>query len=160
MRFLGIWLVACGGGGGGLSEGECREVADCDAGLACLSADYDPGCGMYDVGCEGYTCATGQYCADIDDGCVSSECRSLCADDAGCQSDEACDVASGHCEDRSCDDGFACDAMATCDASAGDEHGCARILCDADGDCPDDGFCVGGRCFADPGHCGSDEPPP
>lgn len=148
-----------------IPAGQCRDHADCTStGDVCLAPDYDPGCGDFDPGClSDEACGPASYCALATEGCVEQVCRERCADDSGCAADERCDGASGECRAASCDaDGHACPEATVCDPqdAFADRNGCTHPACSADADCDVDLYCVGGRCFAEPGTCGSDEPPP
>ena len=68
----------------------------------------------------------------------------------------------GVCVPQSCEDGYACHPVQSCEPSAAhsDLHGCAFALCEADSDCEEGLFCVNGQCIDTLGTCALNTPIP
>ncbi len=140
----------------GCPSGSCcsSELACESGGAACTAPDAGPNCGACnptasscatDGSCGGGT--TGMICSPIACSCTGAlACVAGCTDDSQCGDAETCDVATARCRARACDATAPCPAPFACTAGT-----CARPTCTADAQC--DGYCVGGRCFADRGEC-------
>jgi hypothetical protein len=177
--------VGTGGGtvgtGGGLSEGDCREDADCDATHYeyCARPGETPACGACYIGdcltdddCEA-SLGAGYICGPVTDPCSCGEggecvlgCAAAgCPPEADCGEDDRC-VTRSCAVDEDCGDvalrcaeGLCkvpgCFGDGDCDPPNTlcntDTYSCYRVTCTSDADCA--GYCVMGQCFSEPGHC-------
>ena len=163
-------------------ESGCRSHADCpdgdDDGAYCATPfDDTHGCGVEpehpDYPCE-WPCSEdsggefpgGSACHAIMSGCASNGIGAYCSDpsenavfNTPCGDSEPGGELTwneeGVCVPQSCEDGYPCHAVQTCEPSAehSDLHGCAFALCEADADCDAGLFCVNATCLDTLGTC-------
>lgn len=177
--------------GHGLStDVPCRTQNDCNPEEYCLAPGQEPHlCGIclsQQRECEtradcgpGNACENYSFVCTCEGNVLSSRCRQACPD-APCADDETCNLDTGLCDPRACDDGYACPDGSECapDATGADPHGCVPVRCDAGYACPpntrcdaqtsghgcavlpcsadsdcDCGACVSGSCASGPGLC-------
>lgn len=158
----------------------CRSDADCSSGAfeRCIAPGENPGCGICripmrlcadDSDCVSADGTTG-ICFEYVDPCstfgggitcgpggdpTSSMCIPRC-DATSCGAGDACGT-DGRCAPVPCGSLYACPDGTVCDpAGAGDGHGCRRLSCTSDTDCPCGTGCVDGACHPTLGVC---EPP-
>ncbi len=137
----------------------CQADADCDGSAGSGSvprSDPTPALLCIQHGqCESY-CDLACSCNPDEDCDPSGHCVSpSCADGYACSADSVCaperpwafgarygDSDNHGCSPASCvSDGYQCADGFTCDPTAGDEHGCAALPCDAGGFCQLDERC-------------------
>jgi hypothetical protein len=121
----------------------------CESDADCVSAD----------GTTGFCIEYIHPCTPPFGGCGGSDphstmCIPRCTD-TSCAEGEACGT-DGRCAPIPCGSLFTCPAGTVCDTAGGDAHGCRRLSCDADADCPCGSGCVEGACHDTLGVC---EPP-
>src|SRR5690606_17372497 len=81
-------------------------------------------------------------------------CVSACTENRDCSCGRAC--ASGRCVRPACRDDEDCPRHMACgepSVEGADEGGCRLIDCATDAECPNDTFCVTGRCAEELGQC-------
>lgn len=131
---------------------ECPRDTQCPSGTSCIRAICDdsrclPACSEED--CNG------------DRHCVADVCVPRPCDEPGgtlCPEGFACDstlTSNTRCAALPCTAGYECPQWSRCDPNDGysDIHLCTRLLCEADEDCGDCGYCLEGRCAPSLGVC-------
>ena len=152
-------------GCGGCEGSDCRNSGDCAGSLECSGPSEPQVCGIGpNEQCgDDTSCGPDAVCHARYDVCspdnVGSECGTPCTD-GQCGPDFRCSAA-GACEAIPCDEGYACGPHQACDPSIPNgngpvfqrAHGCVAISCTGDGDCPEQTYCVNGRCQEGLGTC-------
>ena len=163
-----ILAVAClaivVGGCGGDEGDDCSSNADCAADLECLGPNAPQVCGIpaTELCASDDDCLPEQRCHAIPDPCspdgVGSVCMAACTE-GSCGEGFRCGD-QGSCEAVTCDEGFSCATFEVCDPPTDvslpvydKNHGCRRIDCNADADCPATNACVNGGCQSGAGQC-------
>jgi hypothetical protein len=169
----GLFLVACsgtaspassgdgGGGGDGAKGGDGAGGGACHSDSECPKSDFETCVRVEDPQCGGIgppqSCSTDASCADAGPGhvcnhgpCGATMCVAACKADADCGSNPAgvlaCDVPSGHCVSKPCQQSTDCPTNYACTQNA-----CAPKACTTDADCS--GACVDGVCSSAIGMC-------
>ncbi len=158
---------SCGSGQRCGADGACGPIP-CSDGNACATG-YRCNVGGANAdrqGCEpipcdqGTSCAAGLRCSPGGAGADAFGCVPiLCSEGYACPAGSRCNVGDARADRRGCEvipcgDAFVCPENMRCSeaAPAPGSHGCTTTSCTTDGDC-DCGYCVGGKCSADPGTC-------
>lgn len=146
----------------------CHTKADCVQGTfdLCTAEESTPSCGDGPVQC--YEDAGCNQNGQPKSFCQANKCVPACQEDGACGAARRCDVSTGRCEERPCDEASPCPSGAFCtvakvcqlkfcDPAQASACGLAQVCdpaifrcvaqpCSADPDCPELFGCEGGEC--------------
>ncbi|HNZ03391.1 MAG TPA: hypothetical protein PKK50_04565 [Myxococcota bacterium] len=146
-----------------VSDLACRRDSDCADGRHCF-APGERNCGI---------CMEVEQPCEVDENCTSAPnticdypmtdecycnveklCMPPCGIDGGtmCDSQDRPTCLNGHCVQKPCETDDDCPETFRCMEDDNGIH-CERRTCTGDEGCGDCGWCVGGACYDEPGHC-------